>query len=316
MGIIKNILPFNSNMWDNYRAVVIQNFYRRFVQCERDRNILCKVKIPVMRNGKSKRRNVEVGSPMDPIYREVYDEKYRFRLVEWPVDVKKANVWHFNILSLVEWLNTSKEWVNPMTNCLFLNRSIDRIVSFVNERNIRRRLKIKVRYNEKEVKKIKMNSNYVSNEINSNGQIYLNLLVDTIKNNDVDGNYNLLENNYDKIESDYFKINNDLNLEIYLEKTKEKVSPIGALHLAVFYGNCDIVHNLLYFGIDYDKKCGNNGYTALHLSAILNLSQIGKYLTMYGANMEETCVFQNEVCTVYDICDKMKNSDFVESMLE
>jgi len=285
------------------------------VQCERDKNILSKVKMIVVRNGKAKSRFIEVSSPIDPIYRDAYDEKYRIRLVEWPMDVRKGNIWHFNILSLVDWLNTSKEWVNPMTNCIFLNRTIDKIVSFMEERNIRKKLKLKVKYNKKEVKKIKINSNYVSNEIN-NGNMYMNLLVNTIKNGDVNGNYNLLENNYDKIESDYFNMNGDLNMEIYLERTKEIVNPIGALHLAVFYGNCDIVHNLLYFGVDYNKKCGDSGFTALHLSAILNFGQIAKYLVMYGANMEDTCIFENEVCTIYDICDKLKMSEFMEYLLE
>lgn len=132
-------------MWNNYQATKIQNFYRTFIKCDRDKTALCKIKIV----SNHKRKYLEIPSPIDPIYRIPYEEKNHIRITEW-IDVKKPIVWHFNILSLIDWLNTAKKWTNPMTNCLFMNKSIDRIMEFIDKNSVRKKIKIKIEYNKNE----------------------------------------------------------------------------------------------------------------------------------------------------------------------
>lgn len=289
-------------MWENFKATVIQNFYRRFIKCSRDNTTTCKIKI----ENSNKRKYIEIPCPIDPLYRIPYDEKYHIRLVEWHQKMKKPCVWHFNIQTLIDWLNINKEWINPMTNCLFLNRTIDKIIGFINERNIKKKLKIKTIYNYKEQKKLKTINNY-------DGKIYVDLLIKSIEENSEKDCFNLLNNNYDKIETDYFKIDSDI--EKTIEIINEKITPISALHYAIFKKNRDIAHHLMYFGSNLEKKCGQSGYTALHLAAILNLPEIGILIKMYGGNINEECIFEGKASTIFDICDKLGHNDFIMKLL-
>ena len=113
-------------VWKNFHATIIQNCYRHYLKCERDPGSTCKVKM--IKGGK--RKYVEIKSPMDPIYKEGYDEKHRIRIVEWGPSMKKGSVWHFNINSLIMWLNQCMKWTNPLTNISFRNKSINLIISF------------------------------------------------------------------------------------------------------------------------------------------------------------------------------------------
>lgn len=292
-------------MWENYKATVIQNFYRRFIKCSRDYKTLCKIKI----ESAKKRKYKEIPSPIDPLYRIPYDEKYHFRLVEWHINTKKPCIWHFNIITLIDWINVSKGWINPMTNCLFLNNSIDNIIKFTNSLNTKKKIKIKPIYNSKEpaIKKA------LHQEQSENGTIYMDLLIKSVMEGNETDCFNLLNNNYSKIESDYFKIDSDIHKII--EINNEEIYPVGILHYATFLKNKDIVHHLLYFGCNLEKKVGKNGYTALHLAAILNLPEIGGLIKMYGGNINSECIYNGETSTIFDICDKLKHYDFIIKML-
>ena len=134
----------NCLKWRNYHATKIQNSYRHFLKCDRDSED--KSKISIFRQNKKRAKNIYIPSPIDPIYRCSYDEKYRIRIVEW--ENKKAHIWHFNILTLVSWINHSKSWINPMTNCLFKNRTILFIVSSLKKIKTNRKIKINVRLNQ------------------------------------------------------------------------------------------------------------------------------------------------------------------------
>lgn len=298
-------------MWKNYQASKIQYFYRKFVKCPRDNETLCKIKLfsnhtsyPSPSPSKSKSKYIEIPSPVDPLYRIPYEEKNHFRLLEWN---PKPMVWHFNILTLIEWLNISKEMINPMTNCLFMNKSIDKILEFLEKKNLRKKLKVKIAYNHKEFtpKKIVCAPSYVG------GAIYMDLLIKSIIDNDEGACFNLLNNNYEKIVQDYFKIDEDINKSINI--LGKNISPVGALHFAISKMNKDIVHHLIYYGCNLEKK--SQGYTPLHIAAILNQPQLGILLKLYGANLEEECEFMGKTSTIYDICDILGHNDFIIKIL-
>lgn len=293
-------------MWHNYQATVIQNFYNRFIKCSRDRNVLCRIKNII----NNKRKYIQIPSPIDPLYRIAYKEKYHIRLVEWPSNQKKPCVWHFNIITLVDWLNISRNWNNPMTNCLFLNRTIDKIVEYLEKNNIRKKLKIPVIYNQNEPKPKKMK---LAKQETNNGKIYLDLLQQLVIQNKEEDVFNLLHNNYDKIATDYFKIDSDFEMSLTVED--EIINPVGILHIAVFLGRKEIVNHLSYYGCNLDKKIGEQQYTPLHIAAILDYVEIGELLKMYGANLMAECKFGGETATIFDICDIMGHHNFIMKIL-
>jgi len=290
-------------MWENYRATIIQNFYKKFIKCPRDKSKMCKIKIL--------NKMKKIASPIDPLYRTTFDDKYLIRMIEWHPNQRKACVWHFNIISLIEWLNICKEWINPMTNCLFLNKSIDRILEFIEMKKIRRKLRLNVKYNKNEKtvnKKLKIA------KVEPDGKIYMDLLVKTIDENKEKDCYNLLHNNYDKIESDYFKIDEDIKKEETI--LGEKIGYMGVLHYGIIRNRKDIVHHLIYFGCNLEKKMSTSNYRAIHLAAIFNLVDIGYLLKIYGADLYSTCLFEGGQCNIFDICDRMGHIDFISKILD
>lgn len=297
-------------MWRHYFATKIQNAYRKYLKVERDSVNHCKIKVKVivrLRNGElsMKKRGVEVGCPLDPIYREAYKESKRFRLVEW--NGRKASVWHFNINTLVDWLNVSKKWINPLTNCLFMNRSIDRILLYL-ERNGIGRLKIKPIYNENEkpvvikVKKLLGNSKEILK------------MEKYIEEGDEKGFEDYLKKNYWKIESDMINLNESLLKEIYVEEIGEKLGKLGLLHLVVLRGNMEMLVSLLYYGVSLEKRT-REGYTAFHLSGMLGNGEVGRLLRMYGANVESMCKFRGKDVDILGICEEMGDYKFMENLL-
>ena len=166
----------------NYFATKIQRSFRHFLKCDRDIND--KSKISVLKPNKKRAKNIYISSPIDPIYRCSYDEKYRIRIVEW--DNKKAHIWHFNILTLISWINHSKSGINPMTNCLFKNRSILYIVSSLKNIKTNRKIKINVRLN-------RMEKDYCLLKFTND----INTLFATIEDNNEDDNYEFLKINSD-----------------------------------------------------------------------------------------------------------------------
>ena len=282
--------------WRNYFATKIQNNFRHFLKCERDS--IDKSKISVIIPSKKRAKNILIPSPIDPIYRCSYDEKYRVRIVEW--DNKKVHIWHFNILTLVSWINHSKSWINPMTNCLFKNRSILYIVSFLKKIKTNRKIKINIRLN-------RMEEGYrllkFTNDINT--------LLTTIDENNEDDNYEFL-----KINSEIGDLSFHLDeyIDIVITINDNKICPLNALHYAIIKGNKNIVHNLIYYGCNIEKPCGGNGFTPLHLTALMNNWEIASLLIMYGADTTKKCNYgpNNTALTVYDICNVLGNTKYIE----
>jgi len=282
--------------WKNYYSTKIQNSFRHFLKCDRDSVDKSKIRINIP--NKKRAKNIFVSSPIDPIYRCSYDEKYRIRIVEW--DNKKAHIWHFNILTLVSWINHSKSWINPMTNCLFKNKSILYIVSFLKKMKTNRKIKISIRLN-------RMEDGYrllkFTNDINT--------LLETIDENNEDDNYEFL-----KINSEIGDLSFHLDeyIDIVITVNDNKICPLNSLHYAIIKGNKNIVHNLIYYGCNIEKPCGGNGFTPLHLTALMNNWEIASLLIMYGADTMKKCNYgpNNAALTVYDICHVLGNTKYIE----
>ena len=284
--------------WRNYFATKIQRCFRYYLKCDRD--IECKSKIRVLKHNKKRAKNIYIFSPIDPIYRCSYDEKYRIRIVEW--DNKNAYIWHFNILTLISWINHSKSWINPMTNCLFKNRSILYIVSFLKKMKTNRKIKIRIRLN-------RMEAGYRLLKFTND----INILLGTIDENNEDDNY------------EFLKINNEIGdlsfhldeyIDIVITINDNKICPLNALHYAIIKGNKNIVHNLIYYGCDIEKPCGGNGFTPLHLTALTNNWEIASLLIMYGADTTKKCNYgpNNTPSTIYDICNILGNTKYIDNL--
>ena len=289
----------NCLKWRNYHATKIQNSYRHFLKCDRDSED--KSKIRIFQQSKKRAKNIYIPSPIDPIYRCSYDEKYRIRIVEW--ENMKAHVWHFNILTLVNWINHSKTWINPMTNCLFKNRSILYIVSSLKKIKTNRKIKINVRLN-------RMEDGYrllkFTNDINT--------LFATIEDNNEDDNYEFLKINSDN--SDFlFYLDEYIDIVVVVNN-EHKICPLNPLHYAIIKGNKNIVHNLIYYGSNIEKTCGGKGFTPLHLTALTNNWDIASLLIMYGADTTKKCNYgaNNEPSSIYDICNILGHQKYLDNL--
>jgi hypothetical protein len=282
----------------NYFATKIQRSFRHFLKCDRDRED--KSKISLLKPNKKRAKNIYIYSPIDPIYRCSYDEKYRIRIVEW--DNKKAHVWHFNILTLISWINHSKSWINPMTNCLFKNRSILYIVSLLKKIKTNRKIKISIRLN-------RMEKDYCLLKFTND----INTLVATIEDNNEDDNYEFLKINSDIGDFSFYL---DEYIDIMVMINEYKICPLNPLHYAIIKGNKNIVHNLIYYGSNIEKTCGGNGFTPLHLTALLNNWEIASLLIMYGADTTKKCNYgpNNTPFTVYDICNILGNTKYIDNL--
>lgn len=296
-------------MLKHYSASKIQYAYRKYLKCDRDPKELCKIKITsliIKKNGALKRGNhyVAIPSPIDPLYRQPFHEKKRIRIVEWHNGIKSACVWHFNINTLVDWINLTKKWTNPMTNCLFLNESIDVISDFVRIHGIRK-IKIPIIYNPLQVEYgVKLT---IMPGINDK----MEQLIKFIEENDDEGVFNLLLTNHDEL-----KLDSIIDRSIYIDETNETIYPVSLFSYAIYLGNTEIVNQIIYFGCNIEKKIGKNGYSPLHLCAILGYNKLGRLLVISGANIDEMCKFKGESCSIFEICDKINDSDFIEEIMK
>lgn len=279
--------------WRNYFATKIQRSFRHFLKCDRDSEN--KSKIRIFRPNKKRAKNIYIPSPIDPIYHCSYDEKYRIRIVEW--ENKKAYVWHFNISTLISWINHSKSWINPMTNCLFKNKSILHIVSSTN-----RKIKTRVRLN-------RMETDYCFLKFTND----INTLVATIEDNNEDDNYEFLKINSDIGDFSFYL---DEYIDIMVMINEYKICPLNPLHYAIIKGNKNIVHNLIYYGSNIEKKCGGNGFTPLHLTALLNNWEIASLLIMYGADTTIKCNYgpNNTPSTINNICNILGHQKYIDNL--
>jgi len=299
-------------MFKNYSASKIQYAYQKFLKCERDPKELCKIMVTsliITKKGTIKRstRNIEIPSPIDPIYRQPYHEKKRIRIVEWHNGYKSACVWHFNINTLIDWINLTKKWTNPMTNCLFLNETIDRISNFVSSRGCKKKIKTPIIYNQLQIP-FGVQLSFVPGINNK-----LDLLLKYIEENNHEGVEYILITNH---EGNNFKLDCIIDRSIYMDETNETIYPVTLFSYAIYLGNIEIINQLIYFGCNIEKKVGKNGYSPLHLCAILGYNQLGRLLIINGANIDEMCKFKGKSCSMFGICDRIEGSDFIEEIMK
>jgi len=254
----------------------LQSFYKKFIKCERDPESSSKIKI----NQNGKRGIILVKNPVDPLYKIPYLEKYRIRIIEK----------------------------------LFLNATQDFVLNFLEINKVKRKLKISKNYNKKEAGYIKKKKMKVMSYVNTNMELF-GKLVGYVKNMEEDNCYNFLQSNYNLIEKDLIDLNADINEVFNLDIIEEKIETMGLLHLAVLKGSKEIVNQLIYFGCNMDKRCGNNGYNVLHLCAIMNNIEIAKLLIQYGMPINDTCIFMDDICSVFEICDFLGNYEFVNCLI-
>ena len=243
----------------NKSAIVIQNFYRTFIKCERE-NI----------NGKY--------MLIDPIYKTHYDEKYRIKILHYykKNDKRKIISFNFNINSLVEWINTVNKFTNPIINSLFTCHQVNKIIAEAKKYNLL--------INSNAIPRWKVVENKIKKELPE--------LIKFIANKDSEKAINFILENQKNLEllGTIFKSSDYSNTNFFY-KLKNKDSSINKsikiqyftpLLLSVYKDMYDVVEMLLMFGVNSSSTI--NGLSPLHLSIILNNSSISKFLLFNGVN--------------------------------
>jgi hypothetical protein len=142
----------------------------------------------------------------------------------------------------------------------------------------------------------------------------INTLFATIEDNSEDDNYEFLKINSDSGDFSFYL---DEYIDIMVVVNNEhKICPLNALHYAIIKGNKNIVHNLIYYGSNIEKTCGGNGFTPLHLTALINNWEIASLLIMYGADTTKKCNYgsDNTSSTIYDICNILGHQKYIDNL--
>lgn len=270
-------------LFENYFASKIQQFYKKFIKCDRSGDSFCRFK------------NKRIRCPIDPLYRVPYKEARRIKIIEYDRKYRIYNVWHFNIFSLIDWLNKCKRWTNPLTNCNFSIKSQHLIKYFIEKNEIKRRLVLIP-------KKRKLRPMSFVEDNNKIGT-----LIKYVKNND--------GANCTKFINEHKNIDLNADLDEYISVDNHIIAPIGFIHLIVERGFIDLLDIFVGNGCNVNKKAGPNSYSALHLCAIMNKLEIGKKLLNFGADIETYCYYNGEITSLFDLCDKIKHYNFLEGIL-
>lgn len=272
-------------MLKNYFAFKIQQFYKKFIKCDRAIDSFCKIK------GYPKK----IRCPIDPLYKIPYKEINRIKIIEYDRKYNIYNVWNFNIISIIDWLNKNKKWVNPLTNCRFKVKSQFHIINFIKNNSIKRKL-----YISPYIKKFK--------PILTNQNDSISILVNYVKNNDIKNCIKFFEKNKN--------INLNLDLEEYITIENNIITPIGFLHLIIKLGYKDLLLIFLKNGCNVDKKSGPGGYTPLHICALMNNLEMAFILLQFGAEIENYCYYKSNIYSLIDLCILIKNYKFLQDVLD
>ena len=312
-----DLLEFNLKIdkFRKKRAVrIIENFYIIYVKCKR-----------INEDGKMK--------PIDPIYHIPFEEKYRIRLVN-KYSCKKTgkdilSVFHFNIITLIEWINTAKKYTNPITNLYFTKNQIEKIKMYSNKFDIQIKLLNKksdiksvcnceVCINKKNINKIKKQYEtelklFELLEKNKNEE-FVDLLLknqDKISNNIINLNY-ISKNTYDLTNELKDIISTEYNLF-----NNNKITDYTLLHLAIIKRDLNIIDLLLTIGFDIYIK--TECMSLLHLTVIFNLPFITKQLIFLGLdiNLKSLVCKNNSTYKNIDIFELLKiinNENFISQI--
>ena len=292
-------------MFENYHAVKLQNFYKRFVKIERDETeyYLIKRKIPYQtKKGvlKTKTLSNKVFKPIDPLYRIPFNEKNVIRLIEYN---KKYAVFYFNIITLIKWLNQCKKWINPLTNCAFLNSSREKIIKYCEtHKTPNLRLKYSRNKNEKE----KLSQENFQQEI-----------ITHINNKDIYRIGKLMSKYLVEIQSKNITLDFKVESNIYNELTKEYLTSIHLIHYVILKGNYTIFSILFNYFEDLDCLTYPGYYTPLHLTAFNNQKYIASKLKDGGCEINATCQFQEkDEVSIFELCDILGNNEFIKYLFD
>jgi len=287
-------------MFENYHAVKIQNFYKKFIKVERDYDDCFKFKKNITyqtKKGltKTKKITVKIPKPIDPLYRIPFQEKHLIRLTEYN---KKYAVFYFNISTLIKWLNQCREWTNPLTNCPFRNTSRKRIVDFCQ--------KIKT-----PVLRLKYKRNHLEPEPLEQND-FETKLVKYIDNKDVYRLNKLMNLGLSQIQTKKLTLDFKVKSNIYNELTKEYLTDIYLIHYTILKGNYSIFSMLFNYFEEIDCLTYPGYFTPIHLCAFNNQPSMALKLKDGGCNLNAVCSFQDqEDVSIFEICDLLGNQNFI-----
>jgi hypothetical protein len=226
----------------------------------------------------------------DPIYNIETPIKF---LVKLPIQ-NSNNFFYFNIISLIQWLNISIEFINPINNIPFSTKHINIIKNKAKKFNIEFNNSSNESSKNTHIPTIFKN---VNNNIIENQKIIKQIkideeeLINQAMIGNIEGVRDIVLKNWENIQSDKFNINtksnNDFNL---LNKENWTIRKFTPLMIASYLGFSDIVIFLLEYGADYDLCEIAHGFNAFHLACISDNINIMCDLKMYGININNKSI--------------------------
>ena len=287
-------------MFENYHAVKIQSFYKKFIKIERDEEDTYKIKKIVSfhtKKGLIKNKNIflKIAKPIDPLYRITFPEKNLIRLIEYD---KKYAVFYFNIFTLVKWLNQCKSWTNPLTNCPFRTVSRIKIIEFC-EKNKTPKLRLKYSRNKYEKEELTQEN-------------FEKKIISYINNKDIYRINKLMEKYLFEIQTKKITLDFKVKSNIYNELTNEYLTNIYLIHYVILKGNYTIFSILFNYFEDLDCLTYPGQFTPLHLCAFNNEKYIGNKLKNADCNLNAVCSFyEKDDASIFEICDLIGNNEFI-----
>lgn len=294
------ILKINS-LKERRATRIIKEFYKTYVHC--------------------KRVNVDgLLKPIDPIYHIPFDDKFRLRLIH----IYKCNktgknistVFHFNIVTLVEWINTVKKYTNPLTNLNFTDNQINLIKKISNDN------KLKI------FEKKKCTCEHCQPKQPPPPPKELKLF-ELLLNDKFDETVDMLLKNHENIQNDNFNLNiiNDKDMTFTHLFTKNEIEASNSLtinnytllHLCIIKNKVDIIDLLLMLGIKLNSI--KSTISLLHLTVIFNLPVVAKQLIFLGEDLNQKCVLQlgdetNLNIDVLELACRTGNNDFISKIFD
>jgi ankyrin repeat protein len=238
---------------------------------------------------------------IDPIYSSETPIKF---LIKLPIP-NSNNFFIFNIQSLIEWFNISKELINPINNMPFNYSQINIIKKKANKLGLNINKLNNLNKNIEEINVVKDDGYQINKKI-----------IETIKSDElqlihfaqigsIDDVRNIILKNWDNIQSDKFNINTKSNSEFNIVSLKNnwKINNFTPLMIASYFGFEDIVTFLLEYGADYDICESSHGFNAFHLALINNNYNVMALLSIYGINLKKKTIHNVGNNTLFDTFD-------------
>ena len=221
--------------------------------------------------------------PIDPLYRTPFDESRRIKI--FYKSGKYTYAHHFNIDTLVEWIKTSGEYINPITNLKFGMFEIGQLKKYAKKYGIYLSNKAEKKRRSQHEQKKKEHAEKILLKSIKHAQ---HQMMKAVIQNDSTNVRKIMLENCEHITNGKFNIASHY-LSPMTIVTGEKIRNYTVFHVAAYNGNAEILETLCYFDNMIDIREKEYGYTPLHLACLAGKIEVAQLLIMYGAKHTMKC---------------------------